>query len=208
MRLFADSANRDAQPRVQPDPPVRALFLASVGGGRPVNLVLLGLRVSAFDLSRFGRQPSRAGHVLSSPRVLRRARPFALRFAPYVAACAQAGGEAPRRWLRPNMGFGYCFARAGSVAFSRFSRPRRALQPHIGLRPRGVDADSRQLAVASSCLVASAGARSPFGVSFSLRRRCVRRLLPSSASAWPNRSLNRTRRFIFSRSRASARRAS
>jgi hypothetical protein len=31
-----------AQPRVQPDPPVRAFFLASVGGGGPVNLVSLG----------------------------------------------------------------------------------------------------------------------------------------------------------------------
>ena len=32
----------DAQPRVQPDPPVRAFILASVGGGGQVNLVLSG----------------------------------------------------------------------------------------------------------------------------------------------------------------------
>jgi len=31
-----------AQPRVQPDPPVRAFYLANVGGGGPVNLVSLG----------------------------------------------------------------------------------------------------------------------------------------------------------------------
>src|SRR5207248_4142271 len=31
-----------AYPRVQPDPPVRAFSLAVVGGGGPVNLVLLG----------------------------------------------------------------------------------------------------------------------------------------------------------------------
>ena len=30
---------RHAQPRVQPDPPVRALYLANDGGGGPVNLV-------------------------------------------------------------------------------------------------------------------------------------------------------------------------
>jgi len=32
-----------AQPRVQPDPPVRAVYLAIVGGGGPVNLVSLGV---------------------------------------------------------------------------------------------------------------------------------------------------------------------
>ena len=36
----------DAQPRVQPDPPVRAFYLASAGGGGPVNLVLLGRTMS------------------------------------------------------------------------------------------------------------------------------------------------------------------
>jgi hypothetical protein len=33
---------RAAEPRVQPDPPVRAFYLAIVGGGGSVNLVLLG----------------------------------------------------------------------------------------------------------------------------------------------------------------------
>jgi hypothetical protein len=33
---------RDAQPRVQAHPPVRAFYLANVGGGGPVNLILLG----------------------------------------------------------------------------------------------------------------------------------------------------------------------
>ena len=32
----------EAIPFVQPDPPVRVFYLASVGGGGPVNLVLLG----------------------------------------------------------------------------------------------------------------------------------------------------------------------
>jgi hypothetical protein len=31
-----------AQPRVQPNPPVRAFYLATVADGGPVNLVLLG----------------------------------------------------------------------------------------------------------------------------------------------------------------------
>jgi len=39
-----------AYPRVQPDPPVRAFFLANAGGGGPVNLVLLG------PTSGFGQQ--------------------------------------------------------------------------------------------------------------------------------------------------------
>jgi hypothetical protein len=33
----------NAEPRVQPDPPVRAFYLASAGGGGPVNLVSLGV---------------------------------------------------------------------------------------------------------------------------------------------------------------------
>src|SRR5438046_8530423 len=37
------SCHEDAQPRVQPDPPVRAFYLAIASGGGPVNLVL-GLR--------------------------------------------------------------------------------------------------------------------------------------------------------------------
>ena len=32
----------EAIPFVQPDPPVRAFYLANAGGGGPVNLVLLG----------------------------------------------------------------------------------------------------------------------------------------------------------------------
>ena len=36
------SAKNDAQPRVQPDPPIRAFYLANAGGGGPANLVLLG----------------------------------------------------------------------------------------------------------------------------------------------------------------------
>src|SRR2546423_1699617 len=48
-----------AYPRFHPDPPVRALYLASVGGGGPVNLVLLGPTLasmkSAFGDCRFAR---------------------------------------------------------------------------------------------------------------------------------------------------------
>jgi len=38
----------EAIPFVQPDPPVRAFYLANVGGGGPVNLVLLGPTISGF----------------------------------------------------------------------------------------------------------------------------------------------------------------
>jgi len=39
----ASEVRVEAWPRVQPDPPVRAFYLASAGGGGPVNLVLLGV---------------------------------------------------------------------------------------------------------------------------------------------------------------------
>ncbi len=37
----------EAIPFVQPDPPVRAFYLAIAGGGGPVNLVLLGRNFDA-----------------------------------------------------------------------------------------------------------------------------------------------------------------
>ncbi len=43
--------NRDAQPRVHPDAPVRAFYLAIVGGGAPVNLVSLGVKQLRCTLS-------------------------------------------------------------------------------------------------------------------------------------------------------------
>ena len=38
----------EAIPFVQPDPPVRAFYVANAGGGGPVNLVLLGPTISGF----------------------------------------------------------------------------------------------------------------------------------------------------------------
>lgn len=46
----------DAQPRVQPDPPVQAFYLAIVSGGGPVNLVLLGVRACRRALDEFARE--------------------------------------------------------------------------------------------------------------------------------------------------------
>jgi hypothetical protein len=40
----------EAIPFVQPDPTVRGFYLASVGSGGPVNLVLLGPFLSEFDM--------------------------------------------------------------------------------------------------------------------------------------------------------------
>jgi hypothetical protein len=44
------SAKNDAQPRIQPDPPVLAFYLAIAGGGGPVNLVLLALTPQRRDV--------------------------------------------------------------------------------------------------------------------------------------------------------------
>ena len=49
----------EAIPFVQPDPPVRAFYLASVGGGGPVNLVLLGLALELDALMNRFRLASR-----------------------------------------------------------------------------------------------------------------------------------------------------
>ena len=52
---------RVAYPRVEPDPPVRAFYLANLGGGGPVNLYLLGHGArNSEDLVSHMRATSRA----------------------------------------------------------------------------------------------------------------------------------------------------